>query len=129
MGQVRMWLWRAFSAFGSIWFITVFFPLYGTLRLGQVLGVAAMLAGLGYVTDRILLSRWNRLVATLFDFFFAWAAVYGLPFVFPGARVTATFALLCGWAFAFTELLVHTGVYQKESWEGPDRAEARKPGP
>ncbi|MBX6395602.1 MAG: DUF2512 family protein [Alicyclobacillaceae bacterium] len=129
MGRVRMWCWRALSALGSIWFVAVFFPLYGTLSAGQILGVAAILTGLGYVTDRVLLSRWNGLVAAVFDFFFAWAAVYGLSFLFPGTPVTATFALLCGWLYAFTELLVHRGVYRKEKWEGPDRADARKPGP
>lgn len=129
MGLWRIGLWRALSALGSIGFVVLFFPLYGTLTPVQVAGAAAVLALVGYGADRVVLSRWNGWIAAVVDFFLAWAVVYGLPLAAPGTRVTATFAILCGWLYAFTEWLVHQWLYRRGDWEGPGRAEAGGPGP
>ncbi|MDI3257548.1 MAG: DUF2512 family protein [Kyrpidia sp.] len=129
MRGFRIGLWRVVAAFASLWLVHLFFPLYGSLSLAPLLAGTVGLAVVGYATDRFAIPRWNGFVAAVVDFVLAWAAVYAVSILLPGAVVTVTFALLCAWLYAFVELLVHYWVYRKEDWEGPDRSEARQPGP
>ncbi|ATY85497.1 hypothetical protein CVV65_11645 [Kyrpidia spormannii] len=129
MRALMIGFWRVAAAFASLWFIQLFFPLYGSFWLVHLVAGTVVLAGVGYWTDRYVILRWNGFVAAVVDFVLAWATVYLVYAIFPGAVITVTFALLVAWLYAFVELLVHYWVYRREDWEGPDRAEAKQPGP
>ncbi|GAX90658.1 DUF2512 family protein [Effusibacillus lacus] len=106
-GHIGSFLVKWLGTVAAVLFVGLFFPLFGVMNLLQAVLLGTVITIVGYVADLFLPRMTNQIVAISSDFAMATLVVYLANFLFPGLRVTWTFAIITGFIVAGVEIFFH----------------------
>lgn len=95
------------STIVAMYFIALFFPLWGKMNFLHALLLGLIVAVLGYVIDLIIPRAINSIVAVAVDLLMATLIVYAGNYFLSGMSVSWTFAWFVGLLVAGFEIFYH----------------------
>ncbi|MCX7570747.1 DUF2512 family protein [Tumebacillus sp. DT12] len=99
----------------SIYFIALFYPVWGHMHFGHALILGLVIAVVGYLADLIIPRAVNYIVAVAFDLVTAVLIVGFGNVLFPGMSVSWTFAWFVGLLVAGVEIFYHYQFVRKSN--------------
>lgn len=113
------------SMIAAVYFIALFFPLWGQANLFHAVMLGLIIAVLGYAADLIIPRAVNQIVAVAVDLVLAALVVFAGNYFLPGMNVSWTFAWFVGLLVAGIEIFYHFQFVRKSNEPvgepGPDR--------
>ncbi|PWK13970.1 DUF2512 family protein [Tumebacillus permanentifrigoris] len=113
MNQALGLIVKLIGTFAAVYFVALFFPLHGYMNIFHALILSIVITLIGFVTDLVVPTALNNIVAIAVDFVMAAVVVKLGSNLFLNMYVNLYFALFVGLTVALVEFFYHAKFVRK----------------
>lgn len=107
MRHVTAFLVKLVATIAAMYFVALFFPLWGTMTFWHTVVLGLFVSIIGYITDLYIPQAFNSIAAVYVDFAVTLIVTYFGNFALWGMSVSWTFALFVALLVAGVEIFYH----------------------